>query len=108
MMLSKLNSLPAITLTGLLLIAGLCGCSTEPTVSKHVSIDDAVPRTDKPFLDDPDNFQFVIVADRTGGHRPGVFAQAMAKINLLQPEFVLCVGDLIEGYSEDESVLNAE
>lgn len=47
------------------------------------------------------DFQFAIVTDRTGGHRPGVFAQAVNKLNLLQPEFVVSVGDLIEGYSED-------
>jgi len=48
-----------------------------------------------------DGFQFAIVTDRTGGHRPGVFAKAVGKINLMQPEFVMSVGDLIEGGSED-------
>ncbi|MBS0264074.1 MAG: metallophosphoesterase [Planctomycetes bacterium] len=47
------------------------------------------------------NFQFAIITDRTGGHRPGVFTTAVKKINLMQPEFVISVGDLIEGYSED-------
>ncbi|MEX2316072.1 MAG: metallophosphoesterase [Pirellulales bacterium] len=47
------------------------------------------------------DFQFAIVTDRTGGHRPGVFSKAVGKINLLQPEFVTSVGDLIEGGSED-------
>lgn len=46
------------------------------------------------------SFRFVIVADRTGKHRPGIFADALQKINHLQPEFVMCVGDLIEGYGE--------
>lgn len=49
----------------------------------------------------PNSFQFAIVSDRTGGRRPGVFSRAVEKINLLQPEFVVSVGDLIEGYSED-------
>lgn len=49
----------------------------------------------------PNSFQFAIVSDRTGGRRPGVFSKAVEKINLLQPEFVISVGDLIEGYSED-------
>lgn len=57
---------------------------------------------------DDDQFQFVIVTDRTGGHRPGVFEEAVQKINLLQPEFVMSVGDLIEGYTEDTTILNAE
>ena len=52
----------------------------------------------------PNSFQFAIVSDRTGGRRPGVFSRAVEKINLLQPEFVISVGDLIEGYSEDPGV----
>ena len=43
------------------------------------------------------DFQFAIVSDRTGGHRANVFSQAIHKLNLLQPEFVVSVGDLIEG-----------
>ena len=50
----------------------------------------------------PDNFQFAIVTDRTGGHRPGVFLDGVNKLNLLQPEFVMSVGDLIEGYTRDK------
>ncbi|MES2793395.1 MAG: metallophosphoesterase [Planctomycetota bacterium] len=48
----------------------------------------------------PKNFQFAIVTDRTGGHREMVFEKAVRKLNLLQPEFVISVGDLIEGYTE--------
>lgn len=51
---------------------------------------------------DPDNFQFAIVTDRTGGHRPGIFEDAVHKLNLLQPEFVMSVGDMIEGYTRDK------
>lgn len=67
-----------------------------------------IPRTDKAFLNDQDNFQFVIVGDRTGGHRPGIFKSAIAKVNSLQPEFVVSVGDLIEGYTEDRAKLAKE
>src|ERR1700712_2328657 len=48
----------------------------------------------------PKNFQFAIVTDRTGGHRELVFEKAVRKLNLLQPEFVISVGDLIEGYTD--------
>lgn len=48
---------------------------------------------------DADRFQFAIVSDRTGGHREKVFSRAVAQVNLLQPEFVMSVGDLIEGSS---------
>ncbi|NNF36695.1 MAG: hypothetical protein HKN68_21515 [Saprospiraceae bacterium] len=72
-----------------------------------------IPTNQKPWnnLDlnnGADNFQFAIVTDRTGGHRPGVFLDGIKKLNLLQPEFVMSVGDLIEGYTEDTTILNAE
>src|SRR5262249_11738876 len=48
----------------------------------------------------PDEFQFAIVSDRTGGHRPKGFSRAIDQLNLLHPEFVVSVGDLLEGYTE--------
>jgi hypothetical protein len=69
----------------------------------------AKPWTDKKFQSDPNEFQFVIIGDRTGGANVlGTFKLAMDQINLLQPEFVINVGDLIEGYSDDKAELNAE
>lgn len=50
----------------------------------------------------PDQFQFAIISDRTGGHRAGIFGKAVQQINLLQPEFVMSVGDLIEGQTTAE------
>ena len=91
---------------GVVLLA--CGCTTPPPAGQGTSIDAQVPRTDKPFRNDARNFQFVIVGDRTGGRRPDVFRHAMKQINWLQPEFVLSVGDLIEGYRNDESELARE
>lgn len=60
------------------------------------------------LLNDPDHFQFVIITDRTGGNRPGIYEQAIARINLLQPEFVISVGDLIEGYTEDLALIEKQ
>ena len=69
----------------------------------------AKPWTSKTFKNDPDNFQFAIIGDRTGGANVlRTFALAMDQLNLLQPEFVINVGDLIEGYSDDAAKLNAE
>jgi hypothetical protein len=50
-----------------------------------------------------DQFQFAIVSDRTGGHRKGVFSKAVHQVNLLQPAFVMSVGDLIEGARQQET-----
>ena len=58
--------------------------------------------------DEPDSFQFAVVSDRTGGHRSRVFSRAVEQLNLLQPEFVLSVGDLIEGYTTDQARLARE
>ncbi|WP_020208453.1 metallophosphoesterase family protein [Gilvimarinus chinensis] len=66
------------------------------------------PWTHLKFNNNPDAFQFAIVTDRTGGLRPGVFSEAVDKLNLLQPEFVVSVGDLIEGYTEDRAQLETE
>lgn len=69
----------------------------------------AKPWTSEEFNNDPDDFQFMIVGDRTGGANiEGTFALAMKQINLLQPEFVINVGDQIEGYTENKVALNAE
>jgi len=57
---------------------------------------------------DTDNFRFAIVADNSGGSRPGVFQDALKKLDLLQPEFIMSVGDLIEGYTTDRDQLSIE
>ena len=66
------------------------------------------PWSDKPLLDDPSRFHIAIMTDRTGGHRPGVWMQAVESVNLLRPDFVMSVGDLIEGYTEDENTATNE
>ena len=60
------------------------------------------------FYNQAENFQFAIVTDRTGGERPGIFSVGIEKLNLMKPEFVMSVGDLIEGYTEDVEQLNRE
>ena len=81
------------------------GGSDSASLQPRILIQQANPWTHLNWNDDPALFQFAIVADRTGGHRPGVFTEAIGKLNLLQPEFVMSVGDLIEGYSEDLPLL---
>lgn len=63
--------------------------------------DEQTPQSAARLNNEASTFQFAIVSDRTGGHRARVFSQAVEQLNLLQPEFVISVGDLIEGYSED-------
>ncbi|NDR55862.1 hypothetical protein [Aliiruegeria sabulilitoris] len=63
--------------------------------------DGPTPWTDKAFDVEDDRFMFAIHSDLTGGERPHVFEIAMAQLNLLCPEFVISVGDLIEGGDVD-------
>ncbi len=80
--------------------------------SSHLKVEEleseAKPWSHLNVFDDDDRFHFVVVTDRTGGHRPGVFPYGISRINLVQPAFVVSVGDLIEGYTKDEEVLNRE
>ena len=68
----------------------------------------AHPWSSLEIQDQEPDFRFAIVGDRTGGHRPGVFEDAVRKLNLLRPEFVLSTGDLIEGYTADRETINRE
>ena len=95
------------TIYSLLMALSVLALSTSCS-SDHVSLASNVPHTNKPFADQTENFQFVIIGDRTGGHRPGVFRHAIERVNQLQPEFVVGVGDLIEGYKADEATLRQE
>ena len=74
----------------------------------QVTVEDKNPWTSLKVNADADQFQFAVVSDRTGGHRPKVFSQAVQRINMLQPEFVVSVGDLIEGYTTKEEVMAKE
>jgi 3',5'-cyclic AMP phosphodiesterase CpdA len=47
-------------------------------------------------------FTFALIGDRTGGARPGVFERGLACTDLLAPTFAIQLGDLIEGYTDDE------
>lgn len=41
-------------------------------------------------------FQFAVVGDRAGAHRPGVFHSALDRLGALGPAFVISVGDLLD------------
>ena len=71
-------------------------------------VGEPTPWTRQGVLDPVQEFQFAIVSDRNGGMRPGVFEDAVRKLDLLQPEFVISVGDLIPGYTEEPKKLEAQ
>ncbi|HSQ57587.1 MAG TPA: metallophosphoesterase [Gemmata sp.] len=81
--------------------------NSDPNVIK-IESGEKNPWTSLKLNNDADQFQFAIVSDRTGGHRAKVFSQAVARVNLLQPQFVMSVSDLIEGYTLKEDTLKQE
>jgi len=60
----------------------------------------STPYTHLDFKNDADEFQFAIVSDSSGGGRAGVLQAALEMVNRLQPEFVVSLGDLVEGYTD--------
>ena len=57
-----------------------------------------------PLPEQQDAFTFVVYGDRTGGPPEGVsvLADAVRDTNLLEPDLVMTVGDLINGYSTQD------
>jgi len=100
--------IPLLTLCGLLLASCQTYTNTNTPVFQPEWTKKPTPWTNTRFKNDPNEFQFMIVSDRTGGLRPGIFARALDKVNLFQPEFVMCVGDLAEGYTESPERLSKD
>ncbi len=101
----------ALSCCALLLILGAIGFSQSARkAGDEIQIDKESrnPWTNLRWNNDPDTFHFAVVSDRTGGHRARVFSQAVEQLNLLQPAFVVSVGDLIEGYTKDQQILNEQ
>lgn len=48
----------------------------------------------------PADLRFVVLGDRTGYRRPGVFERAIEHASSLSPDLVVNVGDLVEGYTD--------
>lgn len=78
-----------------------------PWVASAVCADQPAIRTNRstpqilPLPKSDDAFHFVIFGDRTGGPPEGVqvLAQAVRDTNLLDPDLVMTVGDLVQGYN---------
>ena len=90
-----------------LLNAAILSCAACASNFEH-SLSSTKPWTSEKFLDDAQEFHFAIVSDRTGGERKGYFPKAMDSLNLLRPEFVMSVGDLIAGGGVSEKDLRKQ
>ena len=69
---------------------------------------DQFPATHFRWNSDTNKIQFAIVADLWGGNRPGIFEDAVSKLELLQPQFVMSVGDLIDGKTYDSTIVDEQ
>jgi serine/threonine-protein phosphatase CPPED1 len=102
----------ACTLVGVITLSRSESASENKTLvdpnAIQIEKEEKNPWTSLKLNNDPEQFQFVVLADRTGGHRDKVFSRAVLQVNLLQPQFVMCVGDLIEGYTSKEDKLKEE
>ena len=91
------------------LTASLLACGTLLATSPAANAQDE-PRliTDRANARQPeltseeDGFLFAVFGDRTGGPAEGieVLADAVAEVNLIDPDLVMTVGDLINGYNQ--------
>ncbi|MDX9912172.1 MAG: LamG-like jellyroll fold domain-containing protein [Phycisphaerales bacterium] len=57
-----------------------------------------------PLPGEQDAFCFVVFGDRTGGPDEGVavLKDAIREVNLIEPDLVMTVGDLVQGYNEND------
>lgn len=108
---NHLNALLSLSFLSILL-----GCQKNVPVEQdepknlftHDITSGSTPWTSDQFEQTEDDFTFAIVSDLTGGERPDVYSTAVAQLNRLDPTFVLSVGDLIDGGTEDKTQLRKE
>jgi predicted small secreted protein len=85
------------------------GNDVSDFVYDQEAFSEAKPWTSENFMNDSDNFQFAIIGDRGGGANPkGTFEKGIDQLNWLQPEFVMSVGDYVEGYTAKPEVMKSQ
>ncbi|MBI2425562.1 MAG: metallophosphoesterase [Candidatus Hydrogenedentes bacterium] len=89
------------------LLPTLAGAAEAPPVEHKVDAEKK-PWTSLDVRYAPRDFQFAVITDNTGGPRPGIFREAMEKAEMLQPAFIMSVGDLVDGYVDTEAELDAQ
>lgn len=102
--------LPLILLTLLLALSG-CANRQEPAPQANFQPGPqgkATPWSKQPFDSSPQQLRFAVFGDLTGGEREGVFEVAARQLALLRPEFIMNVGDLIEGDTADRAQVERE
>jgi predicted MPP superfamily phosphohydrolase len=84
------------------------GCQTPENNFQNDISEGPTPWSVTDFNNNEDQFTFAIISDLNGGEREGIFSVAVEQTNLFNPAFVLSVGDLIDGGTEDKAQLQKE
>lgn len=97
-------------LTILVMTFVLCLTITAAASPQTPDFPERMPIVERPFTDDPDEFTFAIIGDKTGGglNKWHVFDRAIDEINILKPDFAIMVGDLIQGDTSSQKQLQLE
>jgi len=103
-----LNLNVKIAAIALLAILIVVACSRQAADFEHAVAGPATPWNHTNFDAADDKFTFAIFSDLTGGEREGIFEVAVAQLSILRPEFIIGVGDLIEGGTTDRQQLSKE
>jgi hypothetical protein len=85
-----------LSLFAFTVLSGSCICYSQQ-IFKHDIKSKQTPWSYEPKTNTANQFAFAIISDLNSGERQGVFEVAAEQINLLKPQFVLSIGDLIEG-----------
>ena len=92
----------------LLIVVLLANCDKKSEVFNASVKEGPTPWNKSIFDDSNEKFTFAIFTDLNGGERDKVFEIAASQLALLRPEFILSVGDLINGDTQDHKVLLEE
>ena len=99
----SLRTLLAVSAAGALAGAAMPLSHAQSTDGPRILTDRTGARTPE-LTTEEDGFLFAVFGDRTGGPPEGieVLAEAVAEVNLIDPDLVMTVGDLIKmGYGVD-------
>ena len=94
-------------LTSVVILA-LAGCVSTGSEFKHDVAAGPAPWKRTNFDAADEKFTFAIFSDLTGGERERIFEVTVAQLNLLRPELIVNVGDLIDGGTNDVADLNQQ
>jgi hypothetical protein len=103
-----------LLLAGAMLFAGSAFALSMESYNRPewLRLPDNVPMVERPWSNTNGKFSFVILGDRwSGGDGPenqATFDLAVSEINMLRPDFVITVGDMIPGHMRGRDQWNKE